>query len=66
MSIQAKVALKDYIQLLLTYSQDKVTLKTKITNTVKNHMDMYMYIYILEKRGRCRPPLIKANGETCS
>ena len=35
MSIQAKVALKDYIQLLLTYSQDKVTLKTKITNTVK-------------------------------
>ena len=56
MSIQAKVALKDYIQLLLTYSQHKVTLKTKIINTVKNHMDMYMYIYILEKRGRCRPP----------
>ena len=52
MSIQAKVALKDYIQLLLTYGKDKVTLKTKITNTVKNHMDMYMYIYIYIRKTR--------------
>ena len=59
LSIQAKVALNNYIQFTTYLKKDKVTLMKRITNTVNTKKSIYMYVYIyVKKRGRCQPPLV--------